>query len=195
MPAAGAESCRRGEDGQEEWDEVYAPLRTRLEADGFTVYGPLLPYTGSHAGDTIKNADWLRAYILNHNLTNILLVGHSLGGFVAEYYMRYLNTGEVTAYATLDSDIYEVGPTGLLCLLNPPDQCRWSLVRIAIAMKAPRNDVFLLNLWSTYPGEQPQVDCYQYVMGTHESMVSKPATVQAMEQEDTGVNPCTDKTW
>ena len=182
-------------DGQAKWDDVYGQLKTTLEGNGFTVYGPILPYTGSQTGDTIKNATWLRQYVLENHLTNVLMVGHSLGGFVAEYYMRYLDTGEVTAYATLDSNVNNAGPKGLTCLLYPPDSCRLSALRITLALKAARNDVFLLNLWATELGNQPQVDCSRYIPGTHASMVGQPATIQDLEQEATGVNPCTGKAW
>ena len=174
----------------DDWEEVYGDLRTRLQADGYTVFAPILPYSGCDAGDTIKNATWLRDYITDNHLSNVLLVGHSLGGFVAEYYVRYLDTGEIAAYATLDSEINYAGPSGLACLFNPPDQCAGSALRKAIAAKPARNDIFLLNLWSTVLGNQPQVDCSQYVEGTHLTMVGKPKTRIDLEAEATGVDPC-----
>lgn len=176
--------------GQAAWDQVYGPLKAGLEAQGYTVYGPLLPYTGNAAGDSERNARWLKQYIDDNGLTDVVLVGHSLGAAVAEYYVRALDQGEVAAYATLDSSIENAGATGWSCLLHPPDLCAGSQFRKDLAQLAPRTDLFLLNVYSTDFGSLLSPDCSLYVFDTHAGMPSNPATIGAVAQEASSANPC-----
>lgn len=169
--------------GQVLWNQVYGGLANALTQDGYPVYGPILPANGSMAGDSIINANELKQYIEDNELDNVTLVCHSLGGTVCEYYVRYLDEGEISQYVLLDSNITTTGVTGFFgCLVNPPDQCAGSMVRNAIFAASARNDLYLTNVWSTYYGSQLQIDCRRYVYDTHKGMASNPATIGYVEQ-------------
>lgn len=175
---------------QADWDAAYGALAAHLDAAGFDVHGPLMVATGNTAGDTVINAEHVQAYIAANGLTDVVLVGHSLGGYVTEYYVRLLDAGEIGAYALLDSSVNTGGANWLTCWLNPPDQCTGSAVRNAIYGAAARTDLSSLNVKAQYGGTSPAPTCNISISAEHTAMVSHPTTKTAVERLARGENPC-----
>lgn len=173
------------------WDTA----RPRFEADGDTVHVLPLPRNGDTKGDTIINADYVRAYISDHGLTNVKLVGHSLGGTLAVFVALGCHstftpgdavcTGSlpaVTSVVQLDS-----GYGGIGCWIVP-DLCSSSTVMSRIKAIAP-TALPVLALKSdneTYP----HVDCRVVYTGLDHNafQTTTPVLNQAAGWPET--NPC-----
>lgn len=158
---------------------IYDTLVASLQQAGHTASWPRLPANGNKAGDSITNAQFIKGLGFG-----TILIGHSLGGMVAEYYMRLLNTGSVIRYVTLDASVHN--PTGarfFSCWFGPPDQCDGSAVRNAIKA-SPYPPQPILNIWATHSQQatftRPTDYTNLHVNGTHAGMVNNPETVAAI---------------
>ena len=88
---------------------AYEPLAARLRADGHRTFVYELPGLG--LGDIVASAEALRGYVAQVRATTgaakVDIVGHSEGGIVSRYYLKYLGgTAEVERYLSLGSPHY-----------------------------------------------------------------------------------------
>lgn len=88
---------------------AYEPLAARLRADGHQTFVYELPGLG--LGDIVASAEALRGYVAQVRTTTgaakVDIVGHSEGGIVSRYYLKYLGgTAEVERYLSLGSPHY-----------------------------------------------------------------------------------------
>lgn len=152
---------------------TFTQMKADLEAAGYKVWSPQLPRTGSRSGDSVTNAKFIQSYIKANGLSNVVLVGHSLGGTVVEYYTRILNQGEIVGRVTLDSNIQsKAGDSGWTCWFVP-DQCNGP-VRNAIFAANPRTDIPMLNMTSSgITLGPPLVDCNYKFSAAHTSYPSQ----------------------
>lgn len=112
--------------------------KAAYQAKGYDVRVLSLPRSGWSAGDTVKNADFVEAYIKSNNLTNVKLDGHSLGGWLALYVATVRANPAVSAVVLRD--------TGTGCFWGiPADQCSGSSLLKSLAV-APLSNVRVLNL-------------------------------------------------
>lgn len=127
---------------------VYDSLKADLQAKGYTVHALKLPKSGLSRGDSKTNAEYAYNYMTQNNLTNVVLVGHSLGGTVEEYVTRILDTsGRVTGRVTLDSSIAGPGDSAYsLGCWFVPDQCSNSTVRTALNNANKKTNIPWLNV-------------------------------------------------
>lgn len=154
-------------------------MRAPYEAAGYTFHALSLPRSGSSAGDTAVNADYVQAYIASHNLTGVKLDGHSLGGWLALYLT--LVRGEGVSSVVLRD-------TGTGCWFGiPGDQCPGSTL-LAQINGAPASSVPILNL-SSKTTALPQVDCLKVFNLSHNDFLSNSA-VTAAAIGWPAVNPC-----
>lgn len=157
-------------------------LKARYEAQGYTVHALSLPRSGSSAGDTAINADYVQAYIASNNLTDVKLDGHSLGGWLALTVALVRQDGAVSSVVLRDS-----GYGGIGCWLVP-DLCSNSAA-VAAVKNAPLSLVPILNLNSS-TAPLPQVDCLKVYSGlAHNDFLTNPAVTAAAIGWPV-VNPC-----
>ena len=64
---------------------IYFPLISKLHRLGYDIH---LPNLGYHARPTHKIVRQLHVYIKKHQLTNIIIIGHSFGGIIALAYAQ-----------------------------------------------------------------------------------------------------------
>lgn len=130
--------------------------KAQYQAAGYTVYVLNLPYSGSRAGDSIKNAAYVNNFIAQNKLTNVQLDAHSLGGTVAFYIARVSKNPAVKSIVTRDSYIHSSGLVGFYCWTDP-DECPGSAVRNAI-FAAPVTNVPIMDLMHDNEAD-PETDC------------------------------------
>jgi triacylglycerol esterase/lipase EstA (alpha/beta hydrolase family) len=102
-------------------DVYYAPLAARLRADGYRPYIFGLP--GAGLGDIADTAAALNRYAdqvrAQTGAARVDLVGHSQGGLVSRYYIKYLGgAGEVDSTISLGAPHYGTATANLLRLLG-----------------------------------------------------------------------------
>lgn len=153
--------------------------KAQYEAQGYTVHALSLPRGGSSAGDTAVNADYVQAYIASHNLTDVKLDGHSLGGWLA-LYLALVRGEDVSSVVLRD--------TGTGCWFGiPADQCSGSTL-LAQVNSASASAVPILNLNHSTAGI-PQVDCLKVYNLAHNDFLSNSA-VTAAAIGWPGASPC-----
>ncbi len=148
---------------------VYDLMASDLRAAGYNVWQPKLPRSGSSTGDVVKNAEYLKSYIKANNLTDVVLVGHSLGGLEVEYYTRFLNQGEVKGRVYLDSAV-NGGPLNDITCWFVPDQCSQAFYTKLNSVD-PRTDIPVMNIGGQYVGNDylHVVDCSITYQAAHDT--------------------------
>lgn len=155
-----------------------AAMRSAYETAGYTFHALSLPRSGSAAGDTAINADYVQAYIDSRSLTDVKLDGHSLGGWLA-LYLTLVRGENVSSVVLRD--------TGTGCWFGiPGDQCSSSF--LAQISNAAPSSVPILNL-NHSTAAIPQVDCLKIYNLDHYAFLSNSA-VTANAVAWPGVNPC-----
>ncbi|NMO05025.1 alpha/beta fold hydrolase [Gordonia sp. TBRC 11910] len=102
---------------------VFQPLIAALEADGHPVYFVNLPGDGN-----IQNAAAIARAVTTasakHGGVKVDLVGHSMGGLSARYYLKYLGGAtHVAHYVSLGTGQYGWSPTCVLPLAAGGEMC------------------------------------------------------------------------
>lgn len=158
----------------------WSTAKAQYESQGYTVHSLTLPRSGSSAGDTVVNADYVQGYIASNNLTDVKLDGHSLGGWLA-LYLTLVRGEDVSSVVLRD--------TGTGCWFGiPGDQCSGSTLLAQVNGAAP-SSVPILNL-SSKTTALPQVDCLKVYSGlAHNDFLSNSAVTAAAIGWPT-VSPC-----
>lgn len=139
---------------------VYAPMKARLQADGYTVSIFGLP--GSGLGDISATAgalaDHVEAVRASTGAAKVDLVGHSQGGIVARAYITYFGgAAKVDSTITLGSPNQGTALGNLLRVLGPACTTACQQMAIGSAFLAQLNagdqsvgDVVYTNLTTVY---------------------------------------------
>jgi triacylglycerol lipase len=99
---------------------VYDPLAARLRADGFSVYVYQLPGLGF--GDIAASAQQLSDYVAGLGFAHVDLVGHSEGGLVSRWYLKFLGgTAHVGRYVSLGTPQYGTYVANIIAFLGVGD--------------------------------------------------------------------------
>lgn len=97
-----------------QWAEVFAPLAAALKGDGHAIYYVTLP------GDiNTQNARVIARAVIaasaEHGGAKVDLIGHSMGGLSARYYLKYLGgDAHVSHYVSMGTGQYGWIPTCVL---------------------------------------------------------------------------------
>lgn len=166
----------------DQWDDA----RKEYEKAGFTVHALTLPRGGFLPGDTWVNADFVESYIEEHDLKDVQLDGHSLGGTLVFELIRVRRNEAVVSAVTRDSNIHTWPNFGFVCWFIP-DQCM-NLVRFFILF-APQADVPVLQM-SARPQSLPDTDCSLVMDKRHSEFLHDAAATRAAVLWAQGKDPC-----
>ena len=164
--------------------------KAQYESAGFTVHVLSLPRAGGSAGDTQVNADYVRAYIASNGLTNVKLVGHSLGGTLAVYLSLGCSSASTCSgsYAPVSSVVMlDSGYGGFGCWLVP-DLCSNSTVMTRIKSFAP-TALPIIDIRSENEA-YPHADCIKVYAGMGHNTFQTDSSVLADSIAWPGTNPC-----
>lgn len=148
-------------------------MAAAFRAKGYTVYTPQMPTPY----DPQANAYALKAFIDGLGVPQVHLVGHSMGGIEARYYLKFLGgTAKVIDLTTIDSPAYGFWwgcflPGGFMC----PGSAFYSHLNEGDDTPGPSRYVELMgqiDLWPLDGGV-----CTAHIDGDHGSLPSQPAVI------------------
>lgn len=145
------------------------PLADRFTAAGYTVYNLNLPgVQGSGSCQYICNdAKYICDYINQRSLTNVTVIGHSMGGMSSLYCALKFDTAHrITAWGGLDSYLYN-NPEWTVCLpfVYGGQMCPSSAFVASLKALPNRTDLFMFE-GRLNPGQE-RATCRWDIPGTY----------------------------